>query len=92
MRAALRHPRSIGQGSRVECSEQAVKCNGLESDRQVEHEEVNYVIENKFCPEVGCSLDLRTEVSAISRVSNHDTPNKSGDSTSDRLKIPNGFG
>ncbi|KAK2473022.1 hypothetical protein H9L39_15197 [Fusarium oxysporum f. sp. albedinis] len=73
---------------------EAVKCNGLESDKYVEREEVKRLIENEFCPEVGSWRDLRQQGSAISRTYNIDTPNKvtlsvsldQGDSASDCVK------
>ncbi|KAF5687747.1 subtilisin [Fusarium circinatum] len=73
---------------------ETVKCNGLETDRYIEREEVKHLIEDEFCPEVSSSRDLRPEGSAISRIYNMDTPNKvtlsvslsQGDSVSDCIK------
>ncbi|KAF5716253.1 peptidase S8 S53 domain-containing protein [Fusarium globosum] len=55
---------------------ETVKCNGLETDRYVEQEEVKHLIEDEFCPEVGSSRGLRRQGSALSRTYNIDTPNK----------------
>ncbi|CVK85493.1 uncharacterized protein FPRN_06630 [Fusarium proliferatum] len=55
---------------------ETVKCNGLETDRYVEQEEVKHLIEDEFCPEVGSSRVLRRQGSALSRTYNIDTPNK----------------
>ncbi|KAG4255894.1 hypothetical protein FPRO04_11513 [Fusarium proliferatum] len=55
---------------------ETVKCNGLETDRYVEQEEVKHLIEDEFCPEVGSSRGLRRQGPALSRTYNIDTPNK----------------
>ncbi|QGI63879.1 hypothetical protein CEK27_007850 [Fusarium fujikuroi] len=55
---------------------ETVKCNGLETDRYVEQEEVKHLIEDEFCPEAGSSRGLRRQGSALSRTYNIDTPNK----------------
>ncbi|RKL50662.1 hypothetical protein BFJ72_g115 [Fusarium proliferatum] len=55
---------------------ETIKCNGLETDRYVEQEEVKHLIEDEFCPEVGSSRGLRQQGSVLSRTYNIDTPNK----------------
>ncbi|KAF5549796.1 subtilisin [Fusarium mexicanum] len=87
--------RVLWNGVREENNQkETVKCNGLETDRYIEREEVKHLIEDEFCPEVSSSRDLRPQNSAISRIYNMDTPNKvrlsvslsQGDSVSDCVK------